>query len=63
MEVWQIQNVIAGKSIKNPTPSFKPNVIKILVAAIGVEPDNYYSFGLFVEACGSHHGYSSVTVT
>lgn len=55
------KNVITGKGIKSPTPSFIPNVIEMLVAETGVEPDNYY-FGLYLESCGSNQGHSSVTM-
>lgn len=61
MGIWHIQNVIT-KRVLNPTLSFRPNVIKMLVAEIGVEPDNYY-LGLYFEACDSHMGQPPATVT
>lgn len=48
------KRLLLGKGIRNPTPLFRPNVLKALVADTRVEPDNYYSLELLFEACGSH---------
>lgn len=54
MGIWHIQIVITRKGTKSPTPSFMPNVIKMLVAETGVESDNYYYLGFYFEACDNH---------
>ena len=51
-------NVITRKGIKSPTPSFRSSVMKVLVVETGMGPDNYCSFGLCCDACGSHWGHS-----
>lgn len=60
-EFGKYKNVITRKGIKSPTPSFIPNVMKMLVAEVGAAPNNYY-FEFYFESCGSNQGHAPVTV-